>query len=484
MSKFYFVIAAMLANTLAAATMTRSVPPSDAPQQDRSIDGLWEGSLSVAGATLQISVSFATNSDGLGATIDIPQQGATGIALANVSYVPPKVHFELTGGAGLAVFDGEQRGDSISGSFTQAGFEGSFAIARSEVSDKNAEAEEPVPYLVEEVTFRNGDVTLAGTLTLPRAGAPHGAVVMITGSGPQNRDEELFGFRPFRVIADHLTRNGIAVLRYDDRGVGGSTGSVNESTTEDFAYDALAAIDHLQERTDIHARAIGLIGHSEGGVVAPLAASKSDDVAFMVLLAGTAVTGEEILYAQGELILRANGASEDEIQAQRSFQQRLFAAMRTGEGWPELEADFRARLVAQLDSMPPAQREAIQDVDAFLDAQVEAQLYSARTPWFEFFLDYDPIPALQQANVPTLALFGELDLQVPPAVNRLAMEEAFRAGGNPDYTIEVLPRANHLFITANTGSPNEYPTLEKVFVPEFLPLLTDWLRARVDAAAR
>lgn len=472
MNKLFWIVGAMVANTIAAATIL--------PQQ-QSIDGAWNGSLTIGPQTLRITVRFTTSETGLRATIDIPQQGATGVQLQNVSYDDSRVYMELPAGPGLAVFDGRQVGDSIGGAFTQAGLGGTFFLKRSsQAAAMPKEPPEPLPYAEEEVTFHNAGITLAGTLTLPESGAPHPAVVMITGSGPQNRDEELFGFKPFHMIADHLTRNGIAVLRYDDRGVGGSTGSVSEATTEDFARDVLAAVDFLKNRSDIDPERIGLIGHSEGGIVAPLASSMSDDVAFMVLMAGTSVSGAEILIEQGALIMRASGATEADMEQQIAFQKRTFEAIRSGDGWDELAADLETRLRESIAEMPDSQRNAITDVDAYIDAQIQAQLTALQTPWLRYFLDYDPAVTLRTIDTPILALFGELDLQVPPAQNRGPLEQALRDGNHPDYTVRVLPRANHLFITATTGSPTEYATLEKVFVPEFLPLITEWILERVS----
>lgn len=472
MNKLFWIVGAMVANTIAAATIL--------PQQ-QSIDGAWNGSLTIGPQTLRITVRFTTSETGLRATIDIPQQGATGVQLQNVSYDDSRVYMELPAGPGLAVFDGRQVGDSIGGAFTQAGLGGTFFLKRSsQAAAMPKEPPEPLPYAEEEVTFHNADITLAGTLTLPESGAPHPAVVMITGSGPQNRDEELFGFKPFHMIADHLTRNGVAVLRYDDRGVGGSTGSVSEATTEDFARDVLAAVDFLKNRSDIDPERIGLIGHSEGGIVAPLASSMSDDVAFMVLMAGTSVSGAEILIEQGALIMRASGATEADMEQQIAFQKRTFEAIRSGDGWDELAADLETRLRESIAEMPDSQRNAITDVDAYIDAQIQAQLTALQTPWLRYFLDYDPAVTLRTIDTPILALFGELDLQVPPAQNRGPLEQALRDGNHPDYTVRVLPRANHLFITATTGSPTEYATLEKVFVPEFLPLITEWILERVS----
>ena len=472
MNKLSWIVGAIVANTIVAATIL--------PQQ-QSIDGAWNGSLTIGPQTLRITVHFTTGETGLRATIDIPQQGATSVQLQNVSYDDSRVYMELPAGPGLAVFDGRQVGDSIGGAFTQAGLGGTFFLKRSsQAAAMPKEPPEPLPYAEEEVTFHNADITLAGTLTLPESGAPHPAVVMITGSGPQNRDEELFGFKPFHMIADHLTRNGVAVLRYDDRGVGGSTGSVSEATTEDFARDVLAAVDFLKNRSDIDPERIGLIGHSEGGIVAPLASSMSDDVAFMVLMAGTSVSGAEILIEQGALIMRASGATEADMEKQIAFQKRTFEAIRSGDGWDELAADLETRLRESIAEMPDSQRNAITDVDAYIDAQIQAQLTALQTPWLRYFLDYDPAVTLRTIDTPILALFGELDLQVPPAQNRGPLEQALRDGNHPDYTVRVLPRANHLFITATTGSPTEYATLEKVFVPEFLPLITEWILERVS----
>lgn len=445
------------------------------------IDGRWEGAIVVVETELRISVTFETTDEGLTAKIDIPQQGAIGLALTNVVYDPPKVHFELPAGPGLAVFDGELRGDTIAGEMTQAGVTGEFSLRRAEVQEKEPPAEAPIPYLEEEVRFQNGEIVLAGTLTLPPTGGPHPAVIMITGSGPQNRDEELLGFKPFRLIADHLARKRIATFRYDDRGVGGSTGSVFESTTEEFAGDVLAAVRFLQGRADVDPKQIGLLGHSEGGIVASLASSRCDDVAFIILLASPGVSGEELLYAQGDAILRANGASEAQIEAQKNFQRALFRALRSGEGWDSVEQDLRTQVRGGLDLMPTEQRAAITDVDAYVEATVKAQLAQARSPWFRFYLDCDPVPALEKLRVPVLAVFGELDLQVPPSANRGPIVRALQAGASQDYTVRVLPAANHLFQAANTGSPSEYSTLEKEFVPGFLELVTGWIVERTKA---
>ena len=452
------------------------VSPAAAQEPDRGVEGRWAGSVVLPVGELPFSVTFARSDGVLSAAMDIPIQSAFGLPLTAVSYVDGHVHFELQPSTGLelAVWDGAHEGDTIEGDFTQGVATGTFAIERAEVMEP--EPEEPAPYREEEVSFENGDVHLEGTLTLPEGTGPFPAVVMITGSGAQNRDEELVGFPIFRIIADHLTRRGIAVLRYDDRGVGGSTGNVAQSTTSDFAGDALAGIARLSEHADIDPGRIGLVGHSEGASVAPIAASRSDAVRFVVLLAGTSVTGAEVIYEQAAALSRAAGAHEEDIVWATGFQRRLFAAMEAGEDLDAHREEFAAQIRAAIDRLSEAQRAPISDIDGYVQIQIDQQINALQSPWFRHFLTYDPAGALRRTRVPVLALFGGLDLQVLPGQNRGPMAEAL--SGNPDVTIEVLPRANHLFQAATTGSNTEYGVLEKAFVDGFLDTISDWILAR------
>ncbi len=441
----------------------------------QNITGHWSGAIVIAGTELGILVDFTMKADSLSATIDIPQQGAKGLALTAVRWESPRIHFELPAGPGLAVFDGALRGDSVTGSFRQAGFAGIFYLTPAAVKPEVPAAEEVVPYRQEEVVFHDGDVRLAGTLTTPAGTGPFPALVMITGSGPQNRDEELFGFKPFRIIADYLTRRGIAVLRYDDRGVGGSSGNLEKSTTADFADDVAAAVELLKQRKEVESRLIGLCGHSEGGIVAPLVASRSKDVAFIILLAGPAIPGHAIITYQIEQLARAGGATDEEVQRALQMEDHIFAAVRTGEGWDAVRQELRGEAAKSLQRLTPDERAAIQDTAAFINARIEPQIAGAESPWFKYFIDYDPAPALRSVRCPVLAIFGELDKQVPPALNEKPMREALASAGNPQDTVVVMPKANHLFLSASTGSPTEYATLTKEFVPGFLDLINSWL---------
>jgi pimeloyl-ACP methyl ester carboxylesterase len=293
----------------------------------------------------------------------------------------------------------------------------------------------------------------------------------------------MHGFKIFRLMADHFTRQGIAVLRYDDRGVGGSSGNVVQATTADFAGDVVAAVDLLRAHREINGAHIGLLGHSEGGIVAPLAALRSDHVSFIVLVAGAGVPGHEILQAQLELVAPTEGLSEAAAAERLELERRSLAAVRSGRGFAELEADLRRQLSSALADLPEAERQAITDVDGFVERRVQIALDAMRTPWLRFFLDYDPAVTLQQVTMPVLAVFGELDRQVPAEPNQRAMERALAQGSNPDVTAVTVPGANHLFQKAITGSPSEYPHLEKDFVPGFLALVSRWILERAEIAA-
>lgn len=328
-----------------------------------------------------------------------------------------------------------------------------------------------------EVTFTNGTVTLAGTLTVPDGQGPFPAVVLLTGSGPQNRDEELFGFKPFKVIAEHMAQHGIAVLRYDDRGVGGSSGSIPASTTEDFAGDALAARALLATLPEIRAKQIGFIGHSEGAIVAAIAASKSPEVAFIGMLAGTSIPGDTILRSQAESLARAGGADETTVQKVLAEHRKLTDALKSGVSGDELKEIVRTLARAQIDAAPEAQRKMLSDPDAYVSSILEKGVASVNNAWMRYFVALDPATVLARVTCPVFAAFGARDMQVPAGLNRAPLEEALAKAGNKRVMVKVYADANHLFQVAKTGLPQEYATLEKQFVPGLLDDLTAWIRA-------
>jgi pimeloyl-ACP methyl ester carboxylesterase len=290
--------------------------------------GRWEGAVDLGGVKLPCAVVFSDNTSGLTATIDI--QGAKGVPLTAVSVVGKTVHFDLPSGIGVATFEGAFDGTTIAGTFVQGVTHGTFTLARPDATPTPARV--PPPYHEEEVTFANGPITLAGTLTIPEGKGPFPAFVMVTGSGLQNRDEELFGFKVFGVIADYFTRRGVAVLRYDDRGMGGSTGSLATATTADFAGDALAGLALLASRPEIDRAHLGVFGHSEGADVAAIAAARSPNVAFIVMMAGMALRGDLVMRRQAEDSARALGGSDEQVARILTAHQQLMDAIRTRAG--------------------------------------------------------------------------------------------------------------------------------------------------------
>lgn len=345
------------------------------------------------------------------------------------------------------------------------------------ITTQAAAAPEP-PYTEEALTFASGAATLACTLTVPAGNGPFPASVLLSGSGPQNRDSELLGFRPFRIIADHLGRAGIAVLRCDDRGVGGSSGSIAASTTKDFAADALAAVRTLAARADIRKDRIGLIGHSEGAAAAALAAAESRDVAFVVWMAGTAVRGDEVLRGQSADLARAAGADAEGVERILAAHRRLTEAIAASADDDAVAERVRVLARTQLALLPEAQRKALGDPEAVIDGMLGAQVAAMRSEWMKFFVQFDPATALERVSCPVLALFGGRDMQVPPAVNRPPLDAALARAGNAQATVKVYPEANHLFQASVTGHPSEYATLPKAFVPALLDDVAAWIAAR------
>jgi len=357
----------------------------------------------------------------------------------------------------------------------------------------------PTKYVEEELTFANGEMALAGTLTLPDSHARHPAVVLLQGSGPLNRDEEAFGMKPFVIIADFFARNGIAVLRYDSRGVGGSTGAPFQYTLSDVADDAMAAVRYLKARNDVDSARIGLCGHSQGGIVAPMCAARSEDVAFIICISGIGITGEQNFLAQARLIAEVDGATDDEIEIRIRSLRRIVKLVRDGADRADLEAEI-VRMVqeqrsseledvertvgkkgldldGETDSESGRTTDGSADSDADDDpaADVNCHLTLFRSPWFRSFLDHDAQTVLESIKCPALLIFGELDRQVAPETNREAMVGALKRSGNSDYLVRTFPTANHLFQDAKTGSPSEYSTLGEEFVPGFLELMSDWI---------
>ena len=335
------------------------------------------------------------------------------------------------------------------------------------------------PYMEEEIIFKNGGITLGGTLTLPNVKGKHPAIILISGSGAQNRDSDLLGFKIFKLIAEHLTSKGIAVFRYDDRGVGKSTGNITTATSADFADDVVEAVKLLEKRPDINAKQIGVLGHSEGGLIAPLVYQKYPKIAFLISMAGTSVAGSDVIWGQTEAMLAASGKTKEEIAAQKKRSMMMFETIKTDKGWDELIKVNVEYILKEIEKLPDARKSMITDPKKYANTVINQQLNAVKTPWYRFFVTHDPRESLESAQCPVLAIFGAKDLQVLPSQNKPALEQALKKGGNKDYTIKTLADANHLFQKANTGLPAEYASLPKEFVADFFPTITDWLLKRV-----
>jgi hypothetical protein len=442
------------------------------------IIGFWNGRLKMLTLNLDFQLEVKKTNDSLSAFLSIPKQGLKDYQLLVFQFNNPEVHFELPSPAGIAKFDGKLISDSISGTIIQSGIKGTFKLGRTTkpiVAIKEPEKSEPLPYLEDEAVFKDRNILLAGTLTHPKENKKYPAVILLSGSGPNKRDEEIFGFKIFQKIADYLTKKGIVVLRYDKRGTGGSTGNYGEATTEDFTNDAIAAVDFIKKQPFVDEKKIGLLGHSEGGIEAPMAASISNDLAFIILMSGSGVNGGDILLEQQKMNLIIAGASGDVIKENNELQETINNALRSDKDIESIRKDLTAFEEKDFQNLSPEIKASIQDEDTFIKSKVQAQINAFNSPWFRYYVKYDPIPALEKVKVPVLMIFGELDMQVTAAQNKSKMEEALKRGGNNNFKSIVFPKANHLYQEAKTGSPNEYADLPKEFVPGFLETIASWI---------
>lgn len=436
--------------------------------------GNWLGALKVSGMELRIVFKITAAADGaLTAKMDSPDQGAKDIPMDAVICRRDSILIRCA--AIMGSYQGliSSDGESIQGTWKQAGMTLPLnlkKVAEAPSVRRPQHPQKPYPYFEEEVTFENrtAGIHLAGTLTRPKSGGPFTAVVLISGSGAQDRDETVFSHKPFLVLADHLTRRGLAVLRFDDRGVGRSQGDFKSATTQDFCSDVLAAVDYLKSCKEIDPRRIGLLGHSEGGLVAPMAASTDKSIAFVILLAGPGVTGEKIVLAQQAALARQAGMDEKTIADKEALQQSLFDVIKREANNELAGREIRERIIKGL-----TEEQKKEAPEAALQAQIQALV----SPWYRWFLTYDPIPALTKLRCPVLALNGEKDLQVPAKQNLPEIEKALRLGGNQKYTVRTMSGLNHLFQTCQTGAVSEYSAIEETMSPQVLTLIADWIQA-------
>jgi pimeloyl-ACP methyl ester carboxylesterase len=438
------------------------------------LEGTWQGAFENGNMRFRLQLHVAHDAEkNLSGTLDSLDQGANGLPASKVSEKNGAVHFEIALVSGS--YDGtlNPAKNAITGKWAQNQDTVALDFTRSDEVLELRRPQNPVkpyPYKEEEVhfTIQKGAATLAGTLTTPQGAGPFPAALLVAGSGPQNRDESLAGHSPFLVLADYLTRNGFAVLRYDKRGIGKSTGDFAAATTEDFAADAGAALAYLKSRKEIASAKIGVIGHSEGALIAPILAGKGG-VAWIVLLAGPAQTGEKTMLAQSQAIASAAGMPEAQVLQSLAFDRQAYAMVREEKDSVVLEKKLDAMVISSGIA------------EGAMPASVQAQIHMLSSAWFHYFLDYDPLPALQNVKCAVLALNGDKDLQVISKDNLPLIQKALDDSGNKNATTKEMPGLNHLFQHAESGTPAEYGAIQETISPEVLQLIADWI-ARHNAS--
>lgn len=450
-----------------------AVMPKPKPAKASELDGSWLGTLDTGMGKLRVVLHVLNTEDGLAATLDSPDQNAKGILVSTITWNGAKLNFAVDSIGGS--YEGTISADlgSVDGTWTQLGKSLPLALKRikGDAALERKRPQNPVkpyPYKEEEVAYENAaaKIVLSATLTIPAGKGPFPAVLLMSGSGPRDRDETLMGHKPFLVLADYLTRKGIVVLRADKRGVGKSGGDYSTAVMADFASDADAGVEYLKTRSEVDARKIGLLGHSEGAVEAPMSAVHNRDVAFLVMMAGTGVPGDQLLPEQMRRIEAASGKSQDEIEKDVALQSEILALVEKDKDDAALDKDLREKLAGKVP-----------------EAQMGMQVKTVSSPWFRDLLQYDPAPTLSKLTCPVLVLNGEKDVQVPPEQNLPVIRKALEAGGNKNFEIDELPGLNHLFQPAKTGGISEYSEIEETMSPVALERVVSWILKQTASVA-
>ncbi len=436
------------------------------------VEGTWQGAFQNGNMRFRLQLHIAhDDAKKLTGALDSLDQGANGLPMSNLSEANGAVHFEIAIVSGVYQGTMNAARNSIAGKWSQNQDSVALVFKRSDdvvALRRPQNPAKPFPYREEEIQFSNakGNAKLSGTLTIPAGSGPFPAALLVAGSGPQNRDESLAGHSPYLVLADYLTRKGVVVLRYDKRGIGKSTGDFSTATTEDFAADAADAFAYLKSRKEVASSKIGILGQSEGGLIAPIVAGHGAEnavVAWIVLLAAPAQTGEKVMLEQSEAIAGAAGMPQAQVLRSLDFDRQAYELVRTEKDSAILEKKLEA-MVASSGMAEGA-----------VPASVQAQIHMLSSLWFRYFLDYDPLPALQKVKCPVLALNGERDLQVIAKQNLALIQKTLEEAGNKDVTAREMPQLNHLFQHAESGTPAEYGAIEETISPEVLQVIGDWI---------
>ena len=432
----------------------------------------WKGPVKIQGHELQIILKIVKEGENYTCGLSIPEQNLADFQADSIHVGPDSayVSFEVL----RAEYKGQFIQDSVIGVWVQSGREipVNLIISDSGLS-RPQEPIPPFPYDVEDVEYfnRSAGIHLFGTFTKPKGVGPFPTVLLISGSGPQNRESELLGHKPFYVWADYLTRRGIAVLRYDERGVGESTGVYRSATSRDLADDVMSGLHYLTKRTDVDIQKIGLMGHSEGGLVAPMVGVETDSVSFIVLLAGPAVPCKQLMVRQTRMVLEASGSDEADIDKIAFLNSSLYDVAISPLAGDSLYARLQSVIRSYYDALNDQEKEEAGPYQQFY-LKLAAQLTD---PWFRYFVAYEPADNLERLTCPVLAVNGSNDLQVESSSNLKAAAYHLEKGKCRDFKIKEFSGLNHLFQLSETGNPSEYVKIEQTISPEVLEYVGNWI---------
>lgn len=440
----------------------------------QEIVGSWVGELDIPGAKLPIIFNIKQNGSEFSATMDSPMQGVKDIPVTQTTF--EKNELTLTSSNMQFEYKGTLNSGKVEGKFTQGSMSLPLVLNRKKegesVLKRPQTPKAPFEYKIEEVTFENptDKNTLAGTLTTPNIKKGFPVVILITGSGQQNRDSEIFGHKPFWVIADDFAKKGIGVLRVDDRGHGGSNGLSETLTTQNFASDTNSAVEFLAQKGFTN---IGLIGHSEGGIIAPMVASQNKKVKFIISMAGPGIPTEDLLYLQSESIGKLSGATEEQLKSTGEFNRKIYAIVKTHSG-ADLDNEVQKILSEEMKKMPTEQQPSGAEMEQVLAAESK----KITIPWFVYFLKMNPDEYWSKLKIPVLALNGSLDIQVISKQNLAGIKSSLEKAKNNQFEIAEMPNLNHLFQEAKIGSVEEYAQIEQTISPAVLEKMSSWILKR------
>ncbi len=436
-------------------------------QQYADVEGVWNGAIDINGNELTIQVTFSYSDGELDGTINIPQQQAFNLPIEVTTAEDEEITFQFETGSGPAIFYGiwSEAEQSILGEFEQMAQRFPFQLykqSRSGLSSMDQmEMDLTIPTRVGEI---------GGTLLLQEDPSP--LIILLTGSGSQDRDETIAGFGVFNELSRQLYQNGYSSFRYDDRGVGASTGN-SDATLEELAEDLVDIVNYLQSEHGDQFTDVIYLGHSQGGLVASIAAAETDPKA-LIFMATPFLSGDKLINQQIIKLSEAQDIPEDIMNMNLEYQEMIYEVVRTGSSWEPVEESLRERLQEQINQLPQAQVEALGDMDGFIQSQIDRQLSAAKSDWFKSLIEIQPVEIFKDNQVPVLAIFGEKDMQVFPEGN---IEEVLNLRNEPGVFLDysVIPESNHLFQTAKSGLPSEYGTLEREFADGLMDAILEWL---------